>query len=156
LAGGLAAIVAGFVLWGLLSVRHLVSPTETGITLQYFAMLSALWLAAGLAAAAGRVGWVSIAFAVGAGTAVTLRVAANESLVAAQRAGILAAVLVSLVAARQAWHRGSTRSRTAGAGSGRHRDDGPAAGERIRETAPVVVFGAAFAALVLVGQVATW
>jgi hypothetical protein len=145
-AGVVVAALFGLLLWAVLTARALVAPTEVGIALQYFALLSALWLAAGLAMAAGRPAWVTIAYVAGAGVAGALRIAGGASLVAAQRTGILAAVLIMAMAAGWPSRRGSP-----GVPTVRLR-----VGSRLRTSGPLVLFGAAFTALLLVGRTAAW
>ncbi|HXJ64147.1 MAG TPA: hypothetical protein VNN79_10370 [Actinomycetota bacterium] len=157
LAGIVAAVVSGLALWAALSAKDLIAPSEVGVALGYFAMLSALWLAGGLAVAAGREWWVTIAFAGGTAVAVVLRLLVETSLATAQSAGILAAAAVALaVAVRTARGiRTLPRSRTNGSRTGRAGGPAPAR-VSVRAAVPVVLFGTAFAALVFVSQIATW
>ncbi len=145
-AGVVAAGAAGLGLWALMTAEALVPPAEVGVALQYFALLSALWLAVGLAVGAGRAAWATVAMASGAGTAIALRIAGHVSLIAGQRAGILAAAFVAVVAA--SWP-SARRDRGTGVRQVRPR-------LRLRSSAGLVSFGAAFAALLFLPQVSTW
>jgi hypothetical protein len=89
-----------------------VAPAEVGVTLQYFALLAVLWLAAGLAIAAGRTGWVLIALAAGIGVGAGLRLGLGTSQEAAHLAGILTAGVLSAGAALTAARNGHRRVRT--------------------------------------------
>jgi hypothetical protein len=103
---------------------------------------------------------VTVAFASGAVAGFLLREVVHTSLVGAQRAGILVAAGVAVLAAW--WPAGRT------SGSSRRRpdrrverarraDDGRTPlRERVRSTGPLVLFGVAFAGLVFVAQAATW
>jgi hypothetical protein len=153
-AGVLAAVVAGLGLWAVLSWKDVVAPAEVGITLQYFALLAALWLAAGLTLAAGRAWWVTLSFVTGTVVGLVVRVTGIASLPAAHRAGIATAIGLCLVVAWRASRRDRRR----------------AAGRHVRGEAPVgpppsaarpgvlalVLFGTAVGGLLFADRVASW
>jgi len=95
-----------------LSWKDFVAPAEVGTAMQYFAMLALLWLAGGLAMAAGRTGWASLALPVGIAVGVVLRVGLDLSLVGAQSAGILTAAAIAALAALTTARKGYRRVRT--------------------------------------------
>jgi len=160
LAGVVAAVVAGLGLWALLSAKALVAPDQVGIACQYFAMLSALWLASGLVLTGGGAWWATGALAAGTVVGVVLRVAGHVPMVAAQRAGILSAAAIALLAfwTRSARAAGAARRSPAD----RRRlavvsvDVKPSARSRVRTITPLALLGASFAGLLLLPLVASW
>jgi hypothetical protein len=140
--GAAAAAVAGLGLWGLLSWKALVAPGEVGVTVQYFALLSGLWLASGVALAARRAGWLPVAFAAGIAAAAVMRIAAGSSSIAAEQTGILvAAALVVLGSVRRPPVDPERRSRPPAIPGG---------------VGPLVLFGAGLGALLFVDRAAAW
>jgi hypothetical protein len=152
--GVVAAMLTGLGLWAVLSWKDFVAPGEAGITLQCFALLTALWLAAGLTLAAGRAWWVTLSFAAGTVVGLVVRVTGLASPTPAHRAGILTSIALCLLVAWRATRR--DRRRAAGR---RARGDAPMGPPPLaaRPRVPVLVlFGTAVGGLLFADRVASW
>jgi hypothetical protein len=152
-AGAVVAALAGLGLWALLSWRSFVAPPEPGGVLLTFAMLSALWLAAGLLFATGRATWVALSFAAGAGVGLAFRTVGRAAPETAHAAGIATALVIAAVAAWACARRDrrSAGRRVGDEGALARVTDGTAPG-----AVPLALFGAAIAGLFFADRAVAW